>query len=194
MVAGGSEGGAAEEIHQSILDGGRSCVEGAGNFDPRCPELKSTAESANTLHNAGVGVMIGAGVAAAVAGAYLLLWPAEGVTAQRGVRVRALPAVSATRQGVVVLDTRITPELKQKGIARELLNRLQTKRKESGLAYDDRIHVRVSGPPEIVEAANAHKALLVENALCKTLEIGDAEDAIEVEIEGMTAKVSIKKA
>jgi isoleucyl-tRNA synthetase len=103
-------------------------------------------------------------------------------------------AAAGDRVGVVVLDTRITPELKQKGLARELLNRLQTRRKETGLAYDDRIDVRISGPQELIDAVNAHRALLVENALCKSLEVGDATDASEIEVEGMTAKVSIKKA
>lgn len=105
-------------------------------------------------------------------------------------------AAAGDRVGVVVLDTRITPELKAKGIARELLNRLQTRRKETGLAYDDRIDVKVQGPKELVEAATAHRALIVENALCKSFEIAEAielGDAVEVDVEGMTAKVSIRK-
>jgi len=104
-------------------------------------------------------------------------------------------AAAGDRVGVVVLDTRITPELKAKGIARELLNRIQTRRKESGLAYDDRIHVKVSGPSELLDAARAHEKLIVENALCKSFELlPGASDGEEVEIEGMTAKISVIKA
>ena len=33
--------------------------------------------------------------------------------------------VAGDRVGVVVLDTRITPELKEEGLAREMVNRLQ---------------------------------------------------------------------
>lgn len=103
-------------------------------------------------------------------------------------------AAAGDRVGVVVLDTRITPELKAKGIARELLNRIQTRRKESGLAYDDRIHVKVSGPSELLDAAKAHEKLIVENALCKSFELADSPDGIEVEVEGMTAKISVSRA
>jgi len=106
-------------------------------------------------------------------------------------------AAAGDRVGVVVLDTRITPELKQKGLARELLNRLQTRRKEAGLAYDDRIAVSLVGPKELVDAANTHCDLIVGNALCTDFEAkesGELADAIEIEVEGMIAKVSLRKA
>ncbi len=122
--------------------------------------------------------------------------PLEVTTEEVEVQVLAREGFAAAgdRVGVVVLDTRITPELRQKGIARELLNRLQSRRKESGLAYDDRVVVMISGAQELLDAVQAHKSLLVDNALCQTLEVGEGPDAIEIEVEGMTAKVSMKKA
>jgi isoleucyl-tRNA synthetase len=103
-------------------------------------------------------------------------------------------AAAGDRVGVVVLDTRITPELEAKGLARELLNRVQTMRKESGLAYDDRIDLAIEGPAELVAAARAHREIIVENALCTRIEFEAREGAREIEVEGMIAKIALRKA
>jgi len=41
----------------------------------------------------------------------------------------------------VILDTRLTPELRKEGLARELVNRIQNFRKDSGLEVSDRIEL-----------------------------------------------------
>lgn len=48
-----------------------------------------------------------------------------------------------TNFGRVVIDTRLTPELKGECLARELVRRLQTMRKEQGLAMEERVDVAV---------------------------------------------------
>ncbi len=55
---------------------------------------------------------------------------------------------------LVALDTQLTPELVVEGRAREVVNRIQTARKEAGLDYADRIRVRYRAAPEL-EAAIA---------------------------------------
>jgi isoleucyl-tRNA synthetase len=59
---------------------------------------------------------------------------------------------------LVALDPRLTPELVAEGRAREVVNRLQTARKEAGLDYADRIRVRYSAAPEVEAAIAAHRA------------------------------------
>ncbi|MCC6557518.1 MAG: PEGA domain-containing protein [Polyangiaceae bacterium] len=103
LAGAGGKADSAEELHASITAAGRRCAAGAAGFDARCPELADAARSADTLHDAGVGALIGAGVAAAAAGAYLLWWPAPEAAAGARLRVRAAPAVSATARGVVVV-------------------------------------------------------------------------------------------
>ena len=49
----------------------------------------------------------------------------------------------------VVLDTRLTPELKAEGLARELVNRIQNFRKDSGLEVSDRIELACRAPEEV---------------------------------------------
>jgi hypothetical protein len=71
---------------------------GAANFDARCPGLNDTALSAGTLHNAGVGLLVGAGAATAATVAYFL-WPAS--TPRRSSAVRVAPSLSATSAGLM---------------------------------------------------------------------------------------------
>lgn len=60
----------------------------------------------------------------------------------------------ASDQGVTVaLDVTLTDELRQEGIARDLVNRIQNLRKDMGLEVQDKIHVTISDAHELVNAA-----------------------------------------
>ena len=54
----------------------------------------------------------------------------------------------------VALEVELTPELKKEGMARELINRIQNIRKDSGLEITDRIRVTLA-PNEETDAAVA---------------------------------------
>jgi uncharacterized protein YdhG (YjbR/CyaY superfamily) len=95
LVVGGGKGSDAERGNATILAAGHSCVPGAANFDSSCDELSSTAKSGSTMHNAGVGLVAGAG-ALGVGAAVYLLWPASKPDAQglRSTRVTPLASQS----------------------------------------------------------------------------------------------------
>ena len=57
--------------------------------------------------------------------------------------------VSSEEGLTVALDITITDELKSEGIARELLNRVQNLRKDSGLEVTDKIRLTVECASEI---------------------------------------------
>ena len=60
----------------------------------------------------------------------------------------------ATDRGVTVaLDVTLTDELKQEGIARDLVNRIQNLRKDLGLEVQDKIHVTIANNNELVNAS-----------------------------------------
>jgi isoleucyl-tRNA synthetase len=60
----------------------------------------------------------------------------------------------ANKDLYVALDTHLTPELIKEGLARELVNKIQFTRKESGLEIMDRIKVFYCGDEEIEEVFN----------------------------------------
>jgi len=87
----------------------------------------------------------------------------------------------------VALDINITEELRQEGVARELINRIQNIRKESGFDVTDRIQVFIEKHELINDAIDTHGkyigsqtladkvALLdrIENNNCKRIDIDE---------------------
>jgi isoleucyl-tRNA synthetase len=69
-------------------------------------------------------------------------------------------AASADRVGSVFLDTKLDEELRDLGLLRELLNRLQGIRKEMGLEYTDRIRVFVQGGERVRGLVAKHQSAL----------------------------------
>ena len=107
-------------------------------------------------------------------------------------------AAAGERIGVVVLDTRLNDELRDLGYLRELLNRVQTARKETGLDFVDRIHVRVAGSERVARIAAAHAESIKSECLAIALDVGAPSDgsvpAREVDVEGDKVQLWISKA
>ena len=76
------------------------------------------------------------------------------------------------------LDPTLDEELKLEGSARELVNRVQRLRKESGFAITDRIRLRVYGPAHFREAVGVHHDFIRGETLALQLEIDDSQDSV----------------
>lgn len=75
----------------------------------------------------------------------------------------------------IVLDTALTPELVREGLAREVISRLQTQRKESGFAIGDRIRVQIYATGAVRQALEEHGRWVAEETLApQGLELLDA--------------------
>ncbi len=109
-----------------------------------------------------------------------------------------IPGWIVANQGnlTVALDISITPELKQEGLARELINRVQNIRKEMGLEVTDHIVLTIQKNEETDEAFTAFKNYICSETLAtlKIVEKLEDDDVYEPElIDGITAKFSIRK-
>ncbi|EGV42132.1 isoleucine--tRNA ligase [Bizionia argentinensis JUB59] len=94
----------------------------------------------------------------------------------------------------VALDVTISEALRNEGIARELVNRIQNLRKDSGFEVTDRISVTLQKHPEIMEAIDENLAYIKAETLTEALEIKDEiEDGIEIAFDAIITKLSIKK-
>jgi isoleucyl-tRNA synthetase len=97
----------------------------------------------------------------------------------------------------MALDTALTPELRQEGVARDFNRLVQDLRKTSGLRISDRIVVRYVVADRIAEAVQAHAGYLRNELLaerierCETLESGTklslAGEEIVVSVERIVA-------
>ncbi len=96
-VAGNGKQSTSKSLHAGIVDAHRSCVPGASNYDARCAEVDDVSASADTLHRAGFGLLVGGG-ATVVGSAIYLLWPGSKPT--RGASVRVLPVATTTGGGL----------------------------------------------------------------------------------------------
>jgi isoleucyl-tRNA synthetase len=63
------------------------------------------------------------------------------------------------------LSTELTPELQREGLAREILNRVQTQRKEAGFEVSDRICLRVHGDEQMALAVAEHGSWIAAEVL-----------------------------
>lgn len=94
----------------------------------------------------------------------------------------------------VALDVHITPELKQEGIARELVNRIQNLRKSLGLEVTDKIIVNISYQTEICEAVENNLSYIRNEILAEELSYqNDLNIGEEVSIDDWKIKINIQK-
>ncbi|WP_207426866.1 isoleucine--tRNA ligase [Pedobacter sp. SYSU D00535] len=95
----------------------------------------------------------------------------------------------------VALDVTVTNELKQEGISRELVNRIQNLRKDLGFEVTDKIAVRVSNHAHISEAVRNNLSYICAEILAETLVLEDnLSTGEEVEIDEQNLLISITKA
>ena len=76
----------------------------------------------------------------------------------------------------VGLDPAIGDELRLEGLARELVNRIQRLRRDSGLAVTDRIRLGIAGDEAVCAAALEHGDAIARETLAVALEIGPRLD------------------
>ncbi|HMR18403.1 MAG TPA: DUF5915 domain-containing protein, partial [Sphingobacterium sp.] len=94
----------------------------------------------------------------------------------------------------VALDIQITEELKNEGIARELINRLQNLRKEKGFEVTDRINVTVSQNSEIETAVQNNLSYICTEILANSLVFnGNLSSTDQIEINEHKLEVLIEK-
>lgn len=92
----------------------------------------------------------------------------------------------------VALEVQLTDELLREGMARELINRIQNLRKDSGLEITDRIHVVVSPHPQIKDAIDSYAEYIKQQVLADQIEIADNQGS-EVEFDQFNLNINIKK-
>ncbi len=94
----------------------------------------------------------------------------------------------------VALDVNITPELENEGNARELVNRIQKIRKDSGYELTDRILVKVSENEKLNLTITQFNNYICAEILADSLElVPEMPDGTEIEVNDIPLKVFISK-
>ena len=107
--------------------------------------------------------------------------------------------VKAVKTGKeVVIDEKLTPELKREGMMREVVRHVQSARKKAGLNIDDRIELALMTLPdkslELEKAIEEHMDVIKAETLTRSF--GDVKDGYDetVSVEGHELRISLKKA
>ncbi|MBF4471635.1 isoleucine--tRNA ligase [Flavobacterium sp. HJJ] len=101
----------------------------------------------------------------------------------------------ANSNGITVaLDITISDELKQEGIARELVNRIQNIRKDAGFEVTDKIKVHLQKNDSLEIAVNANKDYIKSETLTETLVFENVmENGTKIDFDGITTSIIITK-
>ncbi len=102
--------------------------------------------------------------------------------------------VSSSDGLTVALDVTITTALKKEGIARELVNRIQNLRKDSGLEVTDKIQVKIQKDGAVEQAVLDNLNYVKNETLATTLHFEEIlEQGMEVAFDEINTKLYIEK-
>jgi len=95
----------------------------------------------------------------------------------------------------VALDITITEELKKEGIARELINRIQNLRKDSGFEVTDKINIQIeAGNGILKEAVETNADYIRSETLTETIAFAETlPSGTEIEFDDLKTKILISK-
>ncbi len=106
---------------------------------------------------------------------------AAGVPLSEGEYELKLVAADADRsaplpggEGVVVLDTAVTPELAAEGLARDVVRVVQQARREAGLSVSDRVALTIEASAAVGAAIEAHRDFVAAETLATSVVLGPA--------------------
>jgi len=106
-------------------------------------------------------------------------------------------AVQSDGPFVVALDPVLTPTLRQEGLAREMVNRIQRLRKEAGYDITTRIALAIDGAPDLLAAVRAHAEFIQGETLARELAVGSRADRPDreqtVTLDGLDAVIGIQR-
>ena len=102
--------------------------------------------------------------------------------------------VAQGRGMTVALDMTLTPELIQEGLARELVNRIQNFRKDSGLEVTDKIAISLKKEPQLEAVVSKNKSYILSETLADNLTFDpNLSDGLTLEFEKIKTILRIKK-
>lgn len=96
--------------------------------------------------------------------------------------------------GFIILDTKVSAELENEGIARDLIRHIQQARREANFEVSDRIKLSITASVECETAVTEHRELIMAETLALEMDstFGPVESDLTVG-DGFTVSVSVAK-
>ena len=90
------------------------------------------------------------------------------------------------------MEVELTDELRQEGMARELINRIQNIRKDSGLEITDRINIVIAPNEQVEQSVGAFADYIKTQVLADDIRIAE-NDGQEVDFDDFKLNITITK-
>ncbi len=101
-------------------------------------------------------------------------------------------AAAPGKVGVVVLQTDITPVLRDEGLVRELIHHVQQARKEKQLAYEQRIRLMIDAPAAFIDVLRRFEDTLRSECLASEVAFGGGSEPMdEVMVDEQSVRLSV---
>jgi isoleucyl-tRNA synthetase len=100
--------------------------------------------------------------------------------------------VEAEAGHAVALQLELDDELRQEGLAREIVHAVQNARKAAGLDISDRIALALGGDAELLAAARAHEPYIAAEVLAISVAY-DAPDEPPIKVDGRDLRIGITR-
>ncbi len=92
----------------------------------------------------------------------------------------------------VALDTALTPELEEEGMAREIVNKINLMRKDHGFAVADRIFVEMKTSPKVETCFHKHKDYICHEILARTFTFVSELEGEVLDLNGEPAVIGLR--
>jgi len=100
--------------------------------------------------------------------------------------------IASYEDGITVaLDTHITPELELEGIARELINKINTTRKAKNFEVTDRIDIQITHTDKLQKALEAHGDFVRHEVLANSLNFTEMGTGDDIDLNGELVKLHL---
>jgi isoleucyl-tRNA synthetase len=102
--------------------------------------------------------------------------------------------VASKNSLTVALDITISPALEQEGNARELINRIQKIRKDSGFEVTDRILVKIGHADVLIPTISEFNTYICAEILADKLEfVPELSGGVEIEVNEIPLRILVEK-
>lgn len=108
-------------------------------------------------------------------------------------KVKAGFVASNINNITIVLDTNLSEELLIEGLAREIINKINSMRRDQGFQVTDRIDVTIQSSPRLSACFKQFGEYITAEVLAKSVAFAATEDGIEWDLNGETAKIKVVK-
>lgn len=100
-------------------------------------------------------------------------------------------AVAMENNVFTILDTTLSKELIDEGLARELISKVQQLRKQKDFEMMDQIRIFISADDDVAAAVKAHQAYIMKETLA--MEITEGNDLKEYDLNGHKTGIDVEK-